>query len=386
MARMRSGFLAFASVFFLSTALPASGQVVSNLGDSGPGTLRQAVLDANLNPGADVITFQPSVTGTILLTTGEIAITDSVDIQGPGARSLAVDSTARIFSISGSTSVTVVISGLTLTGGQAAGNGGAIGNVGANVTLRFVTVSGNNATSEGGAIFHNANSGWLTIESSTLSGNTANKAGAIYSIGYNLVIRNSTISGNHATDSIGGIKLEFAYASIYNSTITGNTAAFQFGGTGGVGLNNTQLDLVSTIVAGNTDVTGASDLKRLNGTVNASYCLFGQALGAGDLNGTNTANLIGVNPILGPLAANGGPTDTHALTLGSPAIDTGDDPLGLGNDQRGPGFVRVNGAVADIGAFEYGSGVLVPVLSGLGVAALALLLLAFGAVALLRRA
>ena len=217
-------------------------------------------------------------------------------------------------------------------------------------------------------------------------GNTANKAGAIYSIGWNLVIRNSTISGNHATDSIGGIKLEFAYASIYNSTITGNTAAFQFGGTGGVSLNNTQLDLVSTIVAGNTDVTGASDLKRLNGTVNASYSLFEQLLPFDAINGTNTANLIGDSPMLGPLAANGGPTDTHALPLGSPAIDTGADPLGLGNDQRGPGFVRVNGVVADIGAFEYGSGVQVPVLSGLGMAALALVLLALGAVVLLRRA
>ena len=154
-------FLSTAALIALAAA-PAAGIEVSNLNDAGAGSLRQAILDANLNPGADVITFQPSVTGTILLTTGEIAITDSVDIQGPGARSLAVDSTARIFTISGSTSVTVVISGLTLTGGQAAGNGGAIANAGANVTLRFVTVSGNNATAEGGAIFHNANSGWLT--------------------------------------------------------------------------------------------------------------------------------------------------------------------------------------------------------------------------------
>lgn len=354
MVGLRSVFLSLATAFILVTALPASSQVVSSLGDSGPGTLRQAVLDANLNPGADVITFQAGLTGTILLTTGEIAISDSVDIQGPGARSLAVDSTARIFNISGSTSVNVAVSGLTLTGGQATGNGGAIANAGANVTLSFVTVSGNNATGEGGALFHNANSGWLTIESSTLSGNTASKAGAIYSIGWNLIIRNSTISGNHATDSVGAIKLEFAYASISNSTITGNSATFSQGGLllSGSG----ELNLASTIVAGNTDTTGASDLVRFAGTVNASDSLFQQALAPGVINGADTANMLGVNPMLGAMSDNGGPTDTHALPLGSPAIDAGANPLALSDDQRGPGFVRVFGTVADIGAFEFGSG------------------------------
>jgi hypothetical protein len=61
-------------------AVPAAAILVTNLSDAGPGSLRQAVIDANTNVGADVITFQSGLTGTIHLTTGEIAITDSVDI------------------------------------------------------------------------------------------------------------------------------------------------------------------------------------------------------------------------------------------------------------------------------------------------------------------
>lgn len=358
-------------------AVPAAGILVTNLDDSGTGSLRQAVIDANANVGADAITFQPGLTGTIHLTTGEIAITDSVDIQGPGARLLAVDSTARIFNISGANTVNVGISGLTLTGAKATSNGGAIANSGANVTLNFDTLSGNSTTNEGGAIFHNANGGVFTIANSTLSGNMANKAGAIYSVGFNLVIINSTISGNMAADSVGGIKLEFAFATISNSTINGNSAKFSQGGIL-AGTGNNQLDLVSTIVANNTDVTGASDLARFAGTVNATNSLIEQALAPGVINGTDTANQTGVDPLVGALANNGGPTNTHGLQPGSPAIDTGSNPLGLTNDQRGAGFRRVFGAGPDIGAFELQPGVGAPALSSLGLAGLWIALLSVG--------
>jgi hypothetical protein len=381
MSIVRSSVAAVVAVLASLAALPAAAYIVTNLNDAGAGSLRQAVLDANANPGADPITFQPSLAGTINLTSGEIAITDSVDVQGPGARVLAVHSTARIFNISGGNAVNVTISGLTLTGAQATGNGGAIANTGANVTLRFDTLSGNNATGEGGAIFHNANGGVFTIDSSTLSGNTANKAGAIYSIGYNLVIINSTISGNHASDSVGGIKLEFAYATISNSTISANTAAFSQGGVL-AGSGNAELNLVSTIVANNTDGAGASDVTRFAGFVNASNSLIEQNLAAGVINGTNTANLVGVDPLLGSLANNGGLTDTHALLAGSPALDAGSNPLVLANDQRGPGFLRETGGAADIGAFEFGSSFAIPFLSSWGTLAFGLLLLTIGALAL----
>jgi hypothetical protein len=382
MARFSSHLTVVTAALVAWAVLPAAAIVVTNLDDSGTGSLRQAVIDANTNAGADVITFQPGLTGTIHLTTGEIAITDSVDIQGPGARLLAIDSTARIFNINGS--IDVGISGLTLTGAKATSNGGAIANNTANVTLDSDTLSGNSTTNEGGAIFHNANGGVFTIKNSTLSGNMANKAGAIYSVGFNLVIINSTISGNKAADSVGGIKLEFAFASISNSTVSGNSAKFSQGGIL-AGTGNNRLDLVSTIVANNTDVTGASDLARFAGTVNASNSLIGQSLAVGVINGTNVGNEIGVDPLLGALANNGGPTNTQALNAGSPAIDTGSNPLGLLNDQRGPGFKREFGPGPDIGAFELQPIHGVPALSSLGLAVLGIGLLFVGTQLVRRR-
>ncbi len=64
------------------------------------------------------------------------------------------------------------------------------------------------------------------------------------------------------------------------------------------------------------------------------------------------ADTITADPMLEPLADNGGFTMTHALSAGSPAIDAGDNAAGLHTDQRGQGFPRVNGAQADIGAYE----------------------------------
>ena len=63
-------------------------------------------------------------------------------------------------------------------------------------------------------------------------------------------------------------------------------------------------------------------------------------------------NLFGLDPLLGPLAYNGGPTLTRALLPGSPALDRGSNPEGLTEDQRGYGSDRVVGAAADIGAYE----------------------------------
>ncbi|MFI5143227.1 MAG: IPTL-CTERM sorting domain-containing protein [Thermoanaerobaculales bacterium] len=359
MSHSHARLISITAAVLLLAAMPAAGTVfqVTNLNDSGAGSLRQAVLDANANPGADSITFQSGLTGTIGLTSGEIAITDSVAIVGPGAPALAVTSTARIFNISGADTLSVTISGLTLTGANATGDGGAIHNTNVNVTLSFDTLSANTASGEGGAIFNQCsfgpNGSTFTINGSTLSGNHANKAGAIRSTGYHMVITDSTISGNHATDSVGGIKLENAFASIYNSTVSGNSANLG----GGILLNqNYVLDLFSTIVAKNTDSTGASDLARnSNSTINASNSLIMQDLSLvlpTVINGTNTGNLIGVDPLLSPLTYNGGTTQTQALSPISQAVNAGSNPLALASDQRGTGFPRVVGGQADIGAYE----------------------------------
>lgn len=372
-----------ASVIACPIAATAAVFSVTNLNDAGPGSFRQAVMDANATAGPDQIVVR--VAGTIHLTSGEIAITDSLEILGPGTRVLTIDSTNRIFSIDNPTdSIDVVISDLTLADAHATGNGGAIANAGETVTLRFVTLSGNEATGEGGAIFNNG--GILTIENSTLSNNRANKAGAIYTIGFTLNLINSTVSGNHASDSVGGIKFEFAFGSISNSTIADNDATFSQGGIL-FGTGSQVLDILSSIVAGNTDITGASDLARFAGFVNATNSLFQQVLPGGAINGIDTDNLVGVDPLLSPLAAHGGPTDTHALEPASPAIDRGVNLLGLAFDQRGPGFPRTIGAATDIGAYERqpSSAMRAPVLSHAALAVMSLMLLVLGGRATVRR-
>src|SRR5262249_3019659 len=124
-------------------ALPSTIPVTNNL-DSGPGSLRQAVIDANTNPGADTIVFVKGVSGTVKLTSGELLIKDSVTINGPGANQLAVsgNDASRVFDIAATATMNVTISGLTITHGYAADRGGGIANRadlthagGANLTL-----------------------------------------------------------------------------------------------------------------------------------------------------------------------------------------------------------------------------------------------------------
>ena len=117
---------------------------VTNLLDSGPGSLRAAVTAANTNPGADVINF--AVTGTIALTSGELDITDSLTINGPGLNSLTVsgNNSSRVFGVAGNPIVS--IAGLTVANGWTSDSpGGGISMTGGTLTLDHVTVSGNDA-------------------------------------------------------------------------------------------------------------------------------------------------------------------------------------------------------------------------------------------------
>jgi predicted outer membrane repeat protein len=383
---------------------------VTTLGDSGAGSLRAAIASANGAAGADTVNFQAGLTGTITLTTGEIAITDDLTITGPGAASITITKSgaaARLLDINAGTP-TVTISGLTFTGGDPAGAGGAIairngtltiqssvftsnsttgtfagggalysyhgtltiqnsvfsGNTGAGggalysnygggpVNIQNSTFSGNTARRAGGALYATAPN--VTIQGSTFSGNTSGRAGGALYVRDGLVIQNSTFSGNSAAGDGGAI---FLYggstATISNSTITGNSTATGEGGA--IILYNDTLNLASTIIANNTDTNGANEIFDLgNSTVNATNSLI--QVTTGFTFGTNTANITGQNPLLGPLANNGGPTQTHALLAGSPAIDTGSNPLALSFDQRGTGFARTVGAQTDIGAFEVQGG------------------------------
>ena len=211
------------------------------------------------------------------------------------------------------------------------------------MTITNSTIAGNSCDRFGGGIY---NESVLSLAGSTLSGNTADeKGGGLYTAHSgddDAVVRNSTISGNTAKSG-GGIATETGLTQIQSSTITANTAdANQGSGVAG----NSAVDIGNSIVAGNN----GTDLDYLNGLpvkfLSSNNNLVGNGNGTVAFN--QSGDQTGANPRLGALADNGGPTATHALLDGSPAIDAGQTDLTL--DQRG--VARPFGAADDIGAFE----------------------------------
>jgi CSLREA domain-containing protein len=377
-------------------------------------------------PGAGSLTITPTGSNrSLFITNGPVVITDitfanaNSDIDGAQigmkatAGSTAVTLTNDVFNnnINGQDGGALFlylggaidITNCTFTGNTSGGRGGAIKlyKVGP-VTITDTTISGNTSqtaagTGRGGGIFLYKTTG-VTISSSTISGNNASFAGSglfFYKTTGASTISDSTISGNTANrnnPSYGGaVFLYTSTVTITNSTINGNTT----NGTnsGGIGVHDgSTLNLVSSIVANSTATGNTFDIASFGGaasTVNADHSLIKNAGAA--INGTNTANITGQDPNLGPLANNGGPTLTLALLGGSPAIDTGSNPSALANDQRGAGFPRTVGAGTDIGAFEVQGAAppptitSVPALAPAGLAALSALLGGLGLGRLRRR-
>ncbi|HET7064166.1 MAG TPA: choice-of-anchor Q domain-containing protein [Rudaea sp.] len=220
------------------------------------------------------------------------------------------------------------------------------------------TISGNRAGHDlsdgqpsydiGGGIFSNFGG---SIRSSTIANNYSyGFGGGISAFNGVVAVANSTISGNTAkTRGGGGLDLRVFYGgSISNSTITANAAPIG----GGVNLRGRpdQFELQSTLIGGNTATAGVgADV----GSERATILLGNNNLVvAADANVTLPNDTLHGAPLLLPLAANGGPTLTHGLAPGSPAIDAGNNFASLASDQRGAGFPRVLGVAADIGAFE----------------------------------
>ena len=182
---------------------------VTNLNDSGPGSLRQAVLDANANVGHDTILFAPGLTGTIVLTSGELVITDNVDIIGPAAGSIAVsgNNTSRIFDITDGEMSR--IANLTLTNGRSA-EGGAVRALAFLMEFANVTFTNNTATTGDGGAIHVVRTGFpaeLRIVNSTFTGNTAlvGMGGALYADIDRLFADQLTMTINQAGGSGGAV-------------------------------------------------------------------------------------------------------------------------------------------------------------------------------------
>ena len=239
----------------------------------------------------------------------------------------------------------------------------------AEITVKNSTISGNfvgiqtnfahvsiakstiNDNSGWGGVF--AASGDLSIVNSTISGNSANTGtgGGIYADGLDdLSVENSTISGNSVENgSGGGIYNLNSPLRITNSTITGNSAGSGGGIYNGGSLGPSVVEISNTIL--NAGVSG-ENIFNDGGTITSLGYNLSSDDGGGYLNGPG--DQINTDPLLGALQDNGGPTFTHALLPGSPAIDAGNPkftppPV---NDQRGCPFDRVFNGRIDIGSFE----------------------------------
>ncbi len=258
---------------------------------------------------------------------------------------------------------TATISNCILAGNMAQ-YGGGIWNAGT-ATLSNCTLASNTATSSGGGIYHsgflfNGQYGTLSINNCTLAGNAASSGGGIYNGSGTATINNSTLAGNEASSGGGIFNYGDVTTIIRNSTLAGNSAS-SGGGIYNIGFPTAMLG--NSIVAANT-AGSASDVR--GSFTSLGHNLIGIADGSsGFSNGVN-GDLVGsaaspLDPKLGPLANNGGPTQTMALLVGSPAIDAGSNALipidpstgqPTTTDQRGSGYARIVGSSVDIGAYE----------------------------------
>ena len=378
----------------------ANTYTVTNLNDSGAGSLRQAITDANANAGADTIAFDSGLTGTIALTSALPNLTDDVTLTGPGAELLTVARSSasgtaafRIFTIDAGTATppTVSISGLTLSNGsiqESASNpgGGGVYSNKATVALTECVITGNLVTggssisATGGGVYNYQ--GTMTLTRCTISNNHASttvpsgsaNGGGLNNEGGTLTLTGCTVSGNQAYDNtpiFGGAPGIAVGGGIWNSgalTLTGctfanNSAIFVthlLGGSAnhpGAGSSvcnagtssSTHVTLYQTILASGS-AAGGKNIGSDAGIVLTSlgYNLSNDATGPNN----GVTDRLNTDAKLNPLGDNGGPTPTHLPLPGSPALDTG-DPNFNGNpatDQRG--LPRVFNGRVDIGAVE----------------------------------
>ncbi len=313
----------------------AATYTVTNTNDSGAGSLRAAIAAASTTLDANVIKFDATAFAapqTITLTSGQLEIASNLTltIDGTNANRLSIsgNNTSRVFYVD--LGAVLTINNLTITQGNAE-NGGGIFNYSGTLNLSNSTVSGNSSDFTAGGIYNFL--GTLTLINATVSNNSATfggTGGGIYNASGTLNLSSATVSGNSASFG-GGIRNDGGTVNAGNSIIAANTAAA-----------NSAPDFAGTVSSQGYNLVGVADGSTAFNAV-------------GDQVGSSTAPL---DPKLGLLAYNGGPTQTLALLPGSPAIDAGNSTLST--DQRGfprpvnfpsiPNAPGGNGS--DIGAFE----------------------------------
>jgi predicted outer membrane repeat protein len=386
-------------MILLASQAQAATFTVANTSDTGDGSLRQAIIDANTTAGADTIDFAPSLSGqTITLASQLPTITDTagLTIDG-GSADITIDggNAVRLFFVASGAKLS--LNELTLTRNQISdGSGGAIRNEGM-LEVSNSTLSGNTTSNDGGAI---SNVGTLTVSDSTFSGNSAGgDGGGIFNDG-TLEVNNSTFSGNSSVQFKGGAiaNRSSGTATVTNSTFFVNSA----GGEGGAISNERTLEATNSTFSGNSASTQGGGIWNQSETTltvtNSTFSANSADAGGGIFNDSGAVTLkntivadspsggdcfatpnnpitdagynlievgnciteetsLSVDPMLGPLADNGGPTRTHALLAGSPAINAiPQETNGCGTDitQDQRGVSRPQGSACDIGAFEFG--------------------------------
>lgn len=311
--------------------------------------------------------------------TETVTISRSVTIQGQGTAQTAVDGNAGASVFTIQPGVTVNLTGLTVQNGRVKGVGGGIRNYG-RLTLSHANLSNNSAlavptfaTGLGGGIYNN---GILTVTHSTVSGNSANYGGAIYNYDGSVQVTASTLSGNSAISGGGGIDTFDGRLLVNNSTLSGNSA----GSGGGISNRFSALILTNATLSDNSAGRGGGLFNHTElfiGSLGIANSIIANSPSGGDCfvssvgifksGGSNidsddscnfnaTGDQPNTDPLLGPLQDNGGPTWTHALLPGSPAIDAANNAACPATDQRGeprPQDGDGDGtATCDIGAYE----------------------------------
>jgi RTX calcium-binding nonapeptide repeat (4 copies) len=338
--------------------------IVTNLNDSGAGSLREKIQVANASLGvADTITFADNLQGTIILTSGQLNLSDDVTINGntmggAGAEiTISGNNASRIFNQSGA-GTDVVLQSLTLTNGNAfLSAGGAILVAAGSLAISDTTLQ-NNTSYNGGAIRTVGTA--TTITNSLLTNNLAiGYGGGIYVNSGSLNMVNSTVFANSATGDGGGIELgNGATVNISSSTITNNHSdtdnnyAAHFGGGIDIydSISNNAVTLTNTVVADNFVGSATTTESNTHGVIDtANSSVFGTAatITAGTANQLNIAD-VG----LGPLALHGGSTATlNIISPTSVLINAGTNTGVPATDANG--VARIDGGRVDVGATEY---------------------------------
>ena len=309
-----------------------------------------------------------------------LTIGQNLTVSGAGAGQTIIDGggSANPGTVVTINAGTVTLSGLTVQNGYLSGsNGAGIKNAGT-TTLVNSTVSGNTAANGGfGAGIDNGSA--LTLITSTVSANVAGGGGGINNNG-TLTLRGSTVDHNSGPNGGGGINNNHK-ATLVNSTVSDNTSGSNPGGGiysngplalynvtvsgnsasvgGGIYRHNGPATLTDTLLAGNS---GSSSSPDCAGTLSSGgHNLVGNGTGCTGLTDGQNSDQVGtasapIDPLLGPLTDNGGPTRTRAILPGSPAIAAGsyscadDQGHALATDQRG--YPRLGSSACAIGAYQ----------------------------------